>query len=172
MKKLLFFVLFISTTIVAQQKDTASVDYNRVTASVIQWADSTFHTYNEPRFENFVPHYTDEYLMAKMRAESLEKSIQRMEKSKERGGYKGTEAEYEKAMNDLKERKANAVVVGTDFHPKVTHYSITFWSNIRLDTGILNYVRHEIELNDNYQVVKAEITGNIGDNKKGKIVYK
>jgi hypothetical protein len=172
MKKLLFSLFLLSATLYAQEKPTEDVDYTRVTAAVIRWADSTFHTYNEPRFENFVPHYTDEYLMSKMRAESLDKSIERMERSKERGTYKGTDADYEKAMKDLQERKANAILVGSDFHPKVTHYSITFWSNIRLDTGILNYVRHEIELNDNYQVVKAEITGNIGDNKKGKIVYK
>lgn len=172
MKILLLAILMISSVCFAQEKTDSSADYRRVTASVIHWADSTFHDYNEPRFEHFVPHYTDEYLMTKLRGESLDKSIQRLEKAKERGTYKGTESDYQKAMQDLTDRKKSAQLNETDFRPKVTHYSIVFWSNIRLDSGIYNYVRHDIEINDSYHVIKSHISGNIGDNTKGKIIYK
>jgi len=48
---------------------------------------------------------------------------------------------------------------------------VIFWANIKLDSGIFNYVKHEIQLNEKFTVVKSEIAGNIGDNSKGKIIY-
>jgi hypothetical protein len=152
----------------------AQPDYDqiRVQQAVITWADSTFYNYDEPRFEQFIPHYTDEYRMASMRVESIEKSIARLKNTKDRGTYRGTDQEFNNTLKELEVRKSEAEANNQDFRPKVTHYSIVFWANIKLDSGIFNYVRHELELNDDYRVTKSVISGNIGDNSKGNIIYR
>jgi hypothetical protein len=147
-------------------------DEERVQQAVITWADSTFFSYDEPRFEQFVPHYTDEYRMASMRVESIEKSIARLKNTKEKGTYRGTDQEFENTLKELEMRKTEAEANNQDFRPKVTHYSIVFWANIKLDSGIYNYVRHDVELNDSFRVTKSMISGNIGDNSKGSIIYR
>jgi len=75
-------------------------------------------------------------------------------------------------MSDLLKRKDEAHAALINFSPKVTHYSVIFWANIKLDSGIYNYVKHEVFLNEQFNVVKSHIVGNIGDNSSGKIIYK
>lgn len=148
------------------------LDQERVESAVIEWADSTFKEYNEPRFEKYRANYTDEYLIASMRIKSIDRRISELRKEYTMGSYSGTEQEFTDAIQDLKKRRKEAASQNQDFHPKVTNYVITFWANIRLDSGILNYVQHKMILDDNYQVVKAKIVGNIGDNENAKIVYR
>jgi hypothetical protein len=155
-----------------QVAEPSEYDKATILKAVNSWADSTFFKYDEPRFENFIAHYTDEFIIASMRSESLDKSIKRLQVSKEKGSYKGTESEYEQAIEDLENRKKEANLALINFSPKVTHYSVIFWANIKLDSGIYNYVKHEIHLNEKFTVVKSEIVGNIGDNTKGKIIYR
>lgn len=148
------------------------IDQERVEKAVLNWADSTFKEYNEPRFEKYRANYTDEYLIASMRVRSIDRRISELRKEYTMGSYAGTEEEFTSAIEDLKKRRKEAEANNEDFHPKVTNYVISFWANIRLDSGILNYVEHKLILNDNYEVIKATIKSNIGDNQNAKIVYR
>jgi hypothetical protein len=88
------------------------------------------------------------------------------------GRYPGSEQEFTNTIEDLKDRRNEAEENNKDFHPKVTNYMISFWANIRLDSGVLNYIEHKLILNDNYEVVKSKIVGSIGDNENAKVVYR
>lgn len=173
MKHILLQFLFLGITSVSFAQVAEPNDYDKaaIVKAVNAWADSVFFKYDEPRFENFIAHFTDEYIIASMRSGSIDKSIRRLKSSKEKGTYTGTESDYEKTMAELKKGKEDATNALVNFTPKVTHYSVIYWANIKLDSGIFNYVKHEVHLNDRFQVVKSEIVGNIGDNSKGKIIY-
>lgn len=160
---------FAQTTADNSEKD---LDQKKVEKSVLSWADSTFKEYNEPRFEKYRANYTDEYLIASMRVKSIERRISEIRKQYTMGNYQGSEEEFTNTMEDLKARRKEAEVNNEDFHPKVTNYVISFWANIRLNSGILNYVEHRIVLDDNYHVIKSKIVSNIGDNENAKIVYR
>jgi len=144
----------------------------KVEAAVIEWADGTLDDYNEPRFEKFHADYTDEYTMAKLREKSLDDNIIRLKKQKEKGTYNGSEEDYRKAMEVLEERKQEAAKQMENFHPKVKNYTIHFWANVRLDSGVHNYVEFKMVLDDYFKVVSHEAVSQIGDNKNAKIVYK
>jgi hypothetical protein len=160
------------TKSLSQVQEPNELDKSSIVKAVNKWADSTFFKFDEPRFEDFIAHYTDEFIIASMRSGSLDKSMKRLALSKENGTFKGTESDYENTMNDLLKRKEEANATLINFSPKVTHYSVIFWANIKLDSGIYNYVKHEIQLNEKFGVIKSEIVGNIGDNSTGKIIYK
>lgn len=169
---LLIVTLFYNFSVTSQVAEPNEQDKISIVKAVNKWADSTFFKYDEPRFENFIAHYTDEFIIASMRSGSLDKSMKRLAVSKEKGTFNGTENDYENIMNDLLKRKKEANATLVNFTPKVTHYSVVFWANIKLDSGIYNYVKHEIQLNEKFAVIKSEIIGNIGDNSDGKIIYK
>ena len=169
---LLLIFIFTQNKSFSQVAEPNESDKSAISKSVQNWADSTFFKYDEPRFENFIANYTDEYMMATLRTGSFEKSIKRLKASKAKGTYNGTEKDYKEAINDLTKRKEDAEAVLINFTPKVTHYSVIFWANIKLDSGIYNYVKHEVQLNEKFKVIKSEVEGNIGDNSKGKIIYK
>jgi len=163
--------LFNAYTILAQDNEE-DPDKSKVEESIIIWADSTFKEYNEPRFEKYRANYTDEYLMASLRSKGIDDRISELRKQYSSGKYTGTEKEFTATMEDLKSRRKEAEKNMENFHPKVTNYVINFWANIRLDSGILNYVNHKIILDDNFQVIKTKIVGNIGDNTNAKIAYR
>ena len=169
---LLLPTLFLSHLNFAQNNVKDDADETKVQQSIIKWADSTFKEYNEPRFEKYRANYTDEYLMASLRAKGIDDRISEIRKQYTSGKYKGTEKEFTATMEDLKKRRKEADQNMENFHPKVTNYVINFWANILLDSGILNYVNHKVILDDNYQVIKTVIVGNIGDNENAKIAYK
>lgn len=176
MKKLALLLLLpcLLTSLInfAQKSDEPDADQTKVQESIIEWADSTFKEYNEPRFEKYRANYTDEYLMASLRARGIDDRISQIRKLYTSGKYKGTEKEFTATMEDLKSRRKEAEKNMENFHPKVTNYVINFWANILLDSGILNYVNHKVILDDNYQVIKTVIVGNIGDNENAKIAYR
>lgn len=146
-------------------------DQKKVESAIIAWADTTFKDYNEPRFEKFRANYTDEYLIASMRVKSIERRMSKLRKEYTMDKYKGTEREFTRTMEDLKKRRKEAEAKNENFRPKVTNYTIHFWANIKLDSGIHNYVEHKIVLNDGYQVVKSSVVGSIGDSKDANILY-
>lgn len=172
--KLLVLFIFVITAVMSikAQQDTISSEHKEVQIAVIKWADSTLENYNEPRFEDFVANYTDEYLMKKMRADAIDKSINRIKKSYKNGTYKGSEADFNKSIADLDQRKKEALEGEKDFHPKVTSYTISFWSNVLLDSGIHSYVEFIITLDDYFEVIKYKVNSSIGDDKKGEIRFK
>ncbi|MGM0479014.1 MAG: hypothetical protein ACQERC_07300 [Bacteroidota bacterium] len=147
-------------------------DQEKVESAIIAWADTTFKDYNEPRFEKFRANYTDEYLIASMRVKSIDRRMSKLRKEYTMDKYKGTEKEFTKAMEDLKKRRKEAEAKNEDFRPKVTNYTIHFWANIKLDSGVHNYVEHKMVLNDDYKVVKSSIVGSIGDNEDANILYR
>lgn len=171
-KSLTFFILFILLTTNSFAQDSLVSDQQKVENAIIKWADSTLESYNEPRFEKFVANYTDEYLMKKMRADAIDKSIDRVKKSYKNGSFKGTEADYKKSISELEVRKQEALEGEKDFHPKVTSYTISFWSNVLLDSGVYNNIEFIITLDDYYEVIKHKVNSTIGDDKKGKIRFK
>jgi hypothetical protein len=170
----LLLIIFTWSSSAQIKSSTVSKDENqqKVEKAVLSWADSTFKEYNEPRFEKYRANYTDEYLIASMRVQSIDRSISDIRKQYTMGRYPGSEQEFTNTMEDLKDRREEAEENNKDFHPKVTSYIITFWANIRLDSGILNYIEHKIILNDNYEVIKSKIVGSIGDNENAKVVYR
>jgi len=175
---LFFAVVFCSGSFYAQslitKEESKLVDESRmkVEKAVIKWANDSLDDYNEPRFEKFVADYTDEYTMAKLREKSLEDNISRLKKQKEKGSYNGSEEDYRKAIEVLENRKIEAADQLKDFHPKVKNYTINFWANVRLDSGVHNYVEFIMLVDDYFNVVSHKVNSQIGDNKNAKIVYK
>lgn len=169
---LLLTVFFNASSILAQDTKEENADKIKVEQSIISWADSTFKEYDEPRFEKYRANYTDEYLMASLRTKGIDDRISELKEQYASEKYNGSEKEYKSTMEDLEKRKKEAEKSMNNFHPKVTNYVIHFWANILLDSGVTNYVNHKIILDDNYQVIKAKIVGNIGDNENAKIVYR
>ncbi|PHR47306.1 MAG: hypothetical protein COA32_07750 [Fluviicola sp.] len=169
---LLLPILLHTHSTLAQNNEEEEVDKAKVEQSVISWADTIFKEYNEPRFEKYRANYTDEYLMASLRAKGIEDRISELRKQYSSGKYTGTEKEFTAIMEDLKARRKEAEENMVGFHPKVTNYVINFWANILLDSGVLNYVNHKVILDDNYKVIKTKVVGNIGDNENAKIVYR
>lgn len=165
-------VLLISINNIAQNIEDRDPDEVKVEAAVIKWADTTFKEYNEPRFEKYRANYTDEYLIASMRTKGIDDRISELEKQHDSGKYKGSEQDFNNTIEELNSRNKEAKKNMKDFHPKVTNYTINFWANIKLDSGILNYVNHKIILDDNYKVIKTKVIGNIGENENAKILYK
>lgn len=176
MKYIIALLLIIFTWASSAQNRSSSTpkdeDQQKVEKAVLLWADTTFKEYNEPRFEKYRANYTDEYLIASMRVQSIDRSISDIRKQYTMGRYPGSEQEFTNTMDDLKDRRNEAEENNKDFHPKVTNYIISFWANIRLDSGVLNYIEHKLILNDNYEVVKSKIVGSIGDNENAKVVYR
>ncbi|HLV41540.1 MAG TPA: hypothetical protein VKY37_04620 [Brumimicrobium sp.] len=160
---------FISFGFLAQEEEN---DLVQVKKAVITWADSTFYEYNEPRFEHFRANYTDEYLIATLRAKSLERSIRNLKKSYSSENYKGSNEEYENALQDLELRKKEAELNSVDFQPKVSSFQISFWANIKMDSGIYNYIKFNIDLDNDLNMVKNEISGRIGENRNAEIIYR
>lgn len=170
--KNIFAILALCFSFVANsQEEAKSEDQLKVEEAVTAWADSTFKDYNEPRFEKFVANLTDEYLMVTLREEMIDKSMARMNMSKESGRI--SDEEYEKQTTDLKTRKKEAQEAAKDFKPKVTNYTISLWANFKLDSGVYNYIELKVVLNDDYSVIKYERIGGIGAKNDGaKVVLK
>jgi hypothetical protein len=158
--------------ITKEEVDQEKVMQEKVESAVLKWADDTLDKYDGPRFEKFHADYTDEYTMAKLRLKSLDDNIARLKKQKNKGSYNGSEEDYRKAMEVLLERKVEAEENLRDFHPKVKNYTIHFWANVRLDSGVQNYVEFKMIVDDYFNVTKHVVNSMIGENKDAKIVYK
>ena len=173
MKTLLFIgLIFFPFLFFAQEQTEELDDFERVKKSTLSWADSTFHHYDGARFEHFRADYTDEYLIASMRVKSIERSIKSLNKTYSSGYYNGTDEAYFKSIEDLEARKVEAEMNSVDFQPKVDHFQVAFWANIKLDSGIHNYIKHDVILNNDFKVIHTQITGTIGENKNATIIYR
>lgn len=152
MKIAIFTLLFFLPQMIQQpQLPKGSEEEKKLTKeAVIVWADNTFKEYDNPRFENFVAHYTDEYLMMKMRIEMLEKRKEKLD-STQKEDIKNIDLQIEKVEEIL-----------TEMDEKVTHYEIDFWANILTNDGITVQYCHKIKLDNAYKVVSFEETSSIG----------
>lgn len=156
MKTIIISLLIVLPLLTNQVQQTSQLpkgseeELNLTKEAVISWADKTFKEYDNPRFENFVAHYTDEYLMMKMRVGMLEKRKTKIDTTQ-------TE-EIEKIDNQIERVKQSL----RDMDEKVTHYGIDFWANILTNDGITVQYRHSIKLDNDYKVVSFEETSAIG----------
>jgi hypothetical protein len=166
------FFSFCSITLQGINEIDTSKDEELVKQHVLEWADSTFYHHEEYRFEQFHAFYTEEYQIAVLRAEMYQNKLDNLEKLKAKGFYKKTDSEYEKEHSDL-EKKVNELNDSKDnFKNKAEYYQILFWSNIKTNHGITVYYSHLIKLDNNYNVISAEIKSEIGKkNDKTKILY-
>jgi hypothetical protein len=177
-KVIMLLMVFLCGVVSAQGFITKSDSENRdetrkkVERAVLDWATASLDDFNEPRFEKYHADYTDEYTMAKLREKSLDDNIARLERQKEKGTYNGSEEDYRKAMEVLLQRKSEAAEALKDFHPKVKNYTLSFWANVRLDSGVYNYIEFKMVVDDYFNVTSHEVISQIGDNKNAKIVYK
>src|SRR5690554_6369134 len=123
---------------------------------MLAWADTTFYDYNEPRFENYRANYSDEYLIATMRVKSIERSIKNHKKTYSSGYYKESDETYKKSFEELEARKNEAVASSYNFMRKVDNYEITFWANIKLDSGFHNNINQRFVLNIKFTIINIE----------------
>lgn len=165
-------LIFMPMMFIAQQENNELDDYEKVKQTILTWADSTFYDYDEPRFEHYRANYTDEYLIASLRVKSIDRSIRDLKKSYSSGYYKETDESYNSALEDLESRKKEAVLNNIDFQPKVVTFQVVFWANIKLDSGIYNYIKQDIVLDNEFNVIENKIAGSIGDNKNAAIIYR
>ena len=151
MKTVLFLLFWLLPTDEIIQLPKGSDEEKALTEkAVLSWADDTFKEYDNPRFENFVAHYTDEYIMMKMRVEMLEKRKAKLDT---------TDTE---AIDDIDQQIEKVNTILDEMEVKVTHYEIDFWANILTNDGITVNYCHKIKLDNNYKVVSFEETSAIG----------
>lgn len=173
MKTLLFLGIILFPLIhFAQVQSDNLDDFHRVKVATLTWADATLYEYNEPRFEHFSADYTEAYLIATLRIKSIERSIKSLTKTYDSGYYKDTDENYRKSLADLKSRKEEAELNSVGFQPKVETFQIAFWANIKLDSGIHNYIKHHVVLDNDFNVISAEVMSSIGENKNASILYR
>lgn len=173
MKTFIIMGTFLLSFLITGQQDSEKVDdYEKVKRAIITWADSTFKEYNEPRFEHFRANYTDDYLMASMRVKSIERSIKNLNKTYSSGYYNGTDEDYKTSLEDLEKRLEEAKINNENFQSKAENYQVAFWANIKMDSGILNYVKHAVILDNDFKVISHKITGSIGENENATIIYR
>lgn len=150
----------------------SSKDEERCKEAVVAWADSVFYQHSEYKFDNFHAFYTDEYSIQILRAQGYKDMVTDLEKDKEAGRYRGSDAEYEKEHGELKAQYEEIQKGADNFENKVTYYEIHFWSNIMTHDGITVYYEHIVKLNNDYQVTDAVINSAIGKKDENtKILY-
>jgi len=168
---LIVFFTFCSITLQGNKIDSAK-DEEKVKQRVLLWADTTFYHHEEYRFEQFHAFYTEEYQIAVLRAEMYQSKLANIEKLKAKGFYKKTDEEYEKEHTELKEKVKGLNEAKLNFKNKVEYYQILFWSNIKTNHGITVYYSHLVKLDNDYNIISAEIKSEIGKkNDKTKILY-
>lgn len=167
---ILTLTLVLLTSLVSQ---TVKSDKTKVELAVVRWADSTFSYHNEYRFEQYYADYTESYQIARLRLEMYQSKQEHLEKTKSKGFYKKTDAEYEKEHLDLVEKNAELKKMVDNFKIKVNSYQILFWSNIKTNQGPTVYYSHLVTLDNDFNVISAEIKSQIGKkNDATKILYK
>lgn len=140
----------------------SSQDKIKVEKAVVAWADATFYSHSNYKFENFRAEYSESYFIAVMRAKAYKERVSDLENQKSTGKYKGTQAEYEKELITLKDAYTK-IQNEVDTHPsRADYYLIHFWTNIQTTDGITVYYEHIMKLDNNYQVIEATINSAIG----------
>lgn len=178
--KLLLFALTLTTisfsSITFSQKDNGidtSEDETKVKEAVVKWADATFYSHTEYRFENFYVFWSEDYEISLMRSDAYKEMLNDLEKDKAAGKYNGTDEAYEKEHSELQEKYNGILADANSSTNRVDYYQISFWSNIQTNDGITVYYEHIVKLNGNFEVTEAVINSAIGTKSdKTEIVYK
>ncbi|MBW7866834.1 MAG: hypothetical protein H3C31_00755 [Brumimicrobium sp.] len=174
MKNILFIIFFLPLYIFAQVKETNHPDMKKVEAAVTQWANQTFADYTEPRFNKFIPYYTDDYFLTVIAVKNIDKVINEQKKMYASGSFTGSKEDFEKSISELETRKETAIKNRDNFNrKKVDYYQISFWANIKMSSNVYNYIEHIVLVDENMNIKEATINSHIG--KKDdfeKIIYK
>jgi hypothetical protein len=165
MKKLLGLTAFILLTTFGfsqEQEIDSSEDEARVKEAVVKWADSVFYFHSEYKLEKFYAFYTDEYFIQVMRSKMYKERVEDIEKSKAAGRYKKSDTDYEQEHKDLKDAYIKIQTDVDNFKFRVSHFQISFWSNIQTNDGITVYYEHIVKLDNDLKVTEAVINSSIG----------
>jgi len=169
---ILFSTIFLLSSITSHNIKVSEKDKKNVQNSVLSWADSVFYHHEEYRFEQFHAEYTDLYQISVLRLDMYKNKQINLEKLKQKGFYKKTDAEYEKEHGALVLKNIELEKIATNFEDKADSYQILFWSNIKTNQGPTVYYSHLIKLDNDFHVTSAEIKSEIGKkNEKTKILY-
>ncbi|MCG8576352.1 MAG: hypothetical protein MI810_15800 [Flavobacteriales bacterium] len=167
-----FFLLSPSTPPPDQEIDSTE-DEKKVKTAVISWADSTFFSHSDYKFEHFRAFYTDEYFIAVMRARMFKDKLTTLERTMKNGNYKKSEEDYKQEHVSLSTSYSEAQHEVDNFVERAEYYSIHFWSNIQTNDGITVYYEHIVKVDNNYQVIDAVENSAIGKKSNStKILYK
>jgi hypothetical protein len=161
------------TTAPPQDEIDSSQDRIKVEKAVVAWADATFYSHTNYKFENFRAEYSEDYFIAFMRAQAYKERVTDLETEKSSGQYRGTQAEYDSEHKTLTDEYLK-IQATADNHPnRADYYLIHFWSNIQTTDGITVYYEHIMKLDNAYQVTEATINSAIGKKDENtKPVYK
>ena len=167
-------LLFLSSSNPGPTQDIDSSDDEvKVKTAVVEWADNTFFSHSEYKFEHFKAIYTDEYFIAVMRAEMYKKRLTALENQKSKGTYKKSDGEYETEHTTLRENLDKSQKEADEFTNRAEYYRIHFWSNIQTNDGITVYYEHIMKLDNDYKVIEATENSAIGKkSSETKILYK
>jgi hypothetical protein len=150
----------------------SSEDEIKVKAAVVKWADATFYSHTEYKFEHFKAIYTDDYFIAVMRADMYKKRLVTLEKQKSSGSYKKSDTEYENEYSALKDNYVKAQTEADNFTQRAEYYRVHFWSNIQTNDGITVYYEHIMKVDNAYNVIEATENSAIGKKSSAtKILY-
>lgn len=166
-------ILFSTNTYAQHQDIDSSEDEVKTKDAVVNWADSVFYKHSEYKFEHFKALYTEEYFISVMRSRMYKERLDHLEQDKKLDHYKKSDAEYEKEHKELEDAYLKIQKEADNFSDRVTHFRIHFWSNIQTNDGITVYYEHIIKLDNNYQVMDAQINSSIGKKSdKTEILFK
>lgn len=170
---LLSFTVLSSLPIVSQEEIDSSQDKIKVEKAVVAWADSTFYSHTNYKFENFRAEYSEEYFIATERAKAYKERVTDLEKEKSSGVYRGTQTEYDAEHKTLNDAYLKIQAEADNCKNRADYYLIHFWSNIQTTDGITVYYEHIMKLNNAYQVIEATINSAIGKKDENtKPIYK
>jgi len=162
-----FLLTFISlsvfgTYMIPQDEIDSTQDKIKVEKAVVVWADSTFYSHTNYKFENFRAEYSDDYFIAIERSKAYKERVSDIEKQKSGGVYKGTQEQYDTEHKTLNDAYLKVQNEADNCKNRVDYYLIHFWSNIQTTDGITVYYEHIVKLNNAYQVIEATINSAIG----------
>jgi len=156
-----------------QDEIDSSQDRVKVEKAVVVWADSTFYSHSNYKFENFRAEYSEEYFIATERAKAYKERVTDLEQEKSGGQYRGTQEAYDAEHKTLNDAYLKIQSEADNCKNRADYYLIHFWSNIQTTDGITVYYEHIMKLNNSYNVIEATINSAIGKKDENTLpVYK
>lgn len=164
---------FFSFTLSEPDTSEQDSEETKVMLAVENWANSTFYKNDGKKFERFYADYSDEFYIYKLKIEMYEKKLRTITNQQKNGSYPKGEEDYKKESTELTNKIASFSKMAANVKPKVSQYTIKYWTNVQMSNGILMYYSFNLVLDDDYKVISHKIVDKIGD--KGDdatIVYK
>jgi hypothetical protein len=174
MKKNIALILILFNNIIyAQNKSAEQIQVER---AVINWASLTFEYYEGARFEKYKKLPTREQYKIENQIADLTEYKAEMTDEYNKGKLNKSKTEFENNIKSIDQKidSLNKVHTQLGNNPENKNdYEIDFWANIKVNNGLTVYFRHYVLLNNNFEVIKAEITGAVGKESDDlKILYK